>query len=195
MDQYHHGNLRAALLKAAFHVIGKMGVEGFTLREVARRAGVSHNAPYRHFKSREDLVAALAAESLQQLTDAVRAAVEEQPKPQDRLRAAARGYLHWALKNPSRFRLTFHADFDREAYPEYVEAYKDSLTLLSGLIEVHSASAVDTELASELIWSSVHGIAELGLAKRLRDGAKNELEQLAEAAVTTLLAGMRARVG
>src|SRR5262245_37946280 len=85
MDQYHHGNLKAALLKAAFQVIGKTGVESFTLREIARRAGVSHNAPYRHFKSREDLVAALATESLGQLTEAVRQAVQAESHPAERL--------------------------------------------------------------------------------------------------------------
>jgi AcrR family transcriptional regulator len=193
MDQYHHGNLKAALLKAAFQVIGKIGVDGFTLREVARKAGVSHNAPYRHFKSKEDLVAALAAESLRQLTDAVRAAVDQEPSPQGRLRASARAYLHWALKNPSRFQLTFHGVFDREQYPEYVEAYHSSLALLSGLVEVHKPETLDADLASELVWSSVHGIAELGLAKRLRDGDQEQLERLADVAVETLAAGMKAK--
>jgi AcrR family transcriptional regulator len=193
MDQYHHGNLKAALLKAAFQVIGKMGVDSFTLREVARKAGVSHNAPYRHFASREDLIAALATESLGQLTEAVRAAVQRETQPAERLRAAARSYLHWALQNPARFQLTFHAAFDREAYPEYVGAYSDSLRLLSDLVEIHKPHSVDAELASELIWSSVHGISELGLAKRLRSGAKEELEQLAVAAVDTLMAGMKTR--
>jgi AcrR family transcriptional regulator len=195
MDEYHHGNLKAALLKAAFQVVSKIGLDGFTLREVARRAGVSHNAPYRHFKSKEDLVATLAAESLRQLTEAVRFAVGAEVSAPARLRASARAYLHWALKNPSRFKLTFHAVFDREAYPEYVDAYKDSLTLLSGLVEVHKAEAVNVDLASDLIWSSVHGIAELGLAKRLRDGDKQQLEELADAAVETLSAGLRARRG
>lgn len=195
MDQYHHGNLKAALLKAAFQVIAKIGVDGFTLREVARKAGVSHNAPYRHFKSKEDLIAALAAESLRQLTGAVRDAVDQEPSPHGRLRASARAYLHWALKNPSRFQLTFRGVFDREAYPDYVDAYHASLALLSGLIEVHKPESVDADLASELVWSSVHGIAELGLAKRLRNGDKQELEQLADAAVETLAAGMKARRG
>jgi AcrR family transcriptional regulator len=193
MDQYHHGNLRAALLKAAFQVIGKTGADAFTLREVARRAGVSHNAPYRHFKSREDLIAALATESLGQLTEAVRQAVQQESQPAERLRAAARSYLHWALKNPSRFQLTFHSAFDREEYPDYVAAYTESLQLLANLIEIYKPASADAALASELIWSSVHGISELGLAKRLRAGDKEELERLAVLAVDTLMAGMRAR--
>lgn len=192
-EAYHHGNLRAALLKAAFHMIGKVGVDGLNLREIARRAGVSHNAPYRHFRSKEDLIAALATESLRQLTGAVRVAVEAEPKLEDRLRAAARAYLQYALKNAARFQLTFHAAFDRESYPDYVAAYTESLKLLNNLIQVHGPSRFDADTASELIWSSIHGIAELGLAKRLRDGDHNELAILAEASVTTLLAGIRSR--
>lgn len=189
-EPYHHGNLKAVLIKAAFQVIGKLGVDGLTLREIARRAGVSHNAPYRHFKSKEDLLAALATDSLRQLTGSVREAVEAEAKKDLRLRTAARAYLEYALKNPARFSLTFHAAFDRESYPEYVAAYTESLALLAELIQVHLKD-VDTELASELIWSSVHGISELGLAKRLRHGDRKELEALADASVATLLAGLR----
>lgn len=192
-EAYHHGNLRAALLKAAFQLLGKVGLDGLTLREIARRAGVSHNAPYRHFQSKEDLVAALATDSLRQLTEAVRAAVEDEPKLEARLRAAASAYLRYALKNPARFQLTFHAAFDRESYPDYVAAYTDSLKLLDHLIQVHGPSRFDSDTASELIWSSIHGIAELGLAKRLRNGDHKELDALADASVETLLAGIRSR--
>jgi AcrR family transcriptional regulator len=189
-EPYHHGNLKAVLIKAAFQVIGKLGVDGLTLREIARRAGVSHNAPYRHFKSKEDLLAALATDSLRQLTGSVREAVDAESQQNLRLRAAARAYLEYALKNPARFSLTFHAAFDRESYPEYVVAYTDSLALLAELIQVHLKD-VDTELASELIWSSIHGISELGLAKRLRHGDRKQLEELADVSVATLLAGLR----
>ena len=57
---YHHGNLRAVLLEAGVALIGNVGPKGFTIREVARRAGVSHNAPYRHFRDKEELLAAIA---------------------------------------------------------------------------------------------------------------------------------------
>jgi AcrR family transcriptional regulator len=186
-DTYHHGNLKAALMKAAFQVIRKTGVESLTLREIARQAGVSHNAPYRHFASKEDLIAALATDTLRQMTAAVREAVAGESQLEPRLRAAARAYLNYALKNPARFQLTFHAAFDRESFEEYVAAYTESLALLAELVP-----APDTELASELVWSSIHGISELGLAKRLREGSREELEMLADASVTTLLAGLRA---
>jgi AcrR family transcriptional regulator len=191
MDKYHHGNLKAVLLKAAFQLVGKIGAEGFTLREVARRAGVSHNAPYRHFKSKEDLIAALATEAFRQLHEALRKSVAAGDDPGEQLRAASRAYLHFALENRPRFNVMFHSTFDRDAYPEYISAYSESLTLLGGLIEANRGVKMDTETAEDLVWASIHGIAELGLAKRLRKGAKRELEVLVDAAIATLLGGMK----
>jgi len=188
MDKYHHGNLRSALLKAAFQLAAKM--ENFTLREVARKAGVSHNAPYRHFTSKDHLIAAMAAESFRQLLAFVRAAVAEAPAPQDRLQAAARAYLRFALKNPSRFNLMFHSTFDRHAFPEYVAAYREALALIAELLQTHQVLNKDIDTASELVWASVHGITGLGMAGRLRKGDAQELELLADAAVQNLLAGM-----
>jgi len=188
MDKYHHGNLRSALLKAAFHLAAR--AENFTLREVARRAGVSHNAPYRHFRSKEDLIAALATDSFRQLLAYLRAAVAEVPSPPDRLQAAARAYLRFALKNPSRFNIMFHSTFDREAYPDYVAAYTESLSLVSELLEPHKDLNVDTDTAAELVWASVHGITGLGLAGRLRQGHAANLEHLADEAIRALLCGM-----
>ena len=188
MDKYHHGNLRSALLKAAFHLAAK--TEGFTLREVARRAGVSHNAPYRHFRSKDDLIAALATESFRQMLAFLRAAVAEVPSPPDRLQTAARAYLRFALKNPSRFNIMFHSTFDRQAYPEYVAAYTESLTLVFELLEAHPGLNVDTDTAGELVWATVHGITGLGIAGRLRHGDPGNLEVLIDAAIQTLLQGM-----
>jgi AcrR family transcriptional regulator len=189
VDKYHHGNLKSALLKAAFKLIEKIGVEGFTLREVARKAGVSHNAPYRHFPSKESLIAELATESFRQLAEILRAAIDAEPS--GRLHAAAIAYLRFAFKNPSRFHIMFHSAFEREAYPDYVAAYKDLLNLLSGLIEEHHDLSIPTDTVGELVWASIHGIAELGLAGRLRQGSQPELEQLASAATSALLAGLR----
>ena len=68
---YHHGHLQQALLDAAIQLIAEIGANGFTLREVARRAGVSHNAPYRHFADREELLAAVALQGFRELDQAM----------------------------------------------------------------------------------------------------------------------------
>lgn len=192
MDRYHHGNLKAALLKAAFQLVAKVGMEGFTLREVARRAGVSHNAPYRHFKSREDLLAALATEGLRQLHGTLQKAVAEAPdRPVDRIGAAARVYLHFALQDPSRFHVMFHSPIEWREHPEYTAAYTDSLNLLGELMRAHPGLAIDVDTAGELVWSGIHGITELGIARRLWDGDVPSLERLVDSAVGIILRGMQ----
>jgi AcrR family transcriptional regulator len=189
VDKYHHGNLRAALLKSAFKLVGKIGMEGFTLREVARLAGVSHNAPYRHFKSKEDLMAALAAEGFHQLHDAIEKAVAEVNGRIERLRAGSRAYLHFALQSPPRFDVMFHSAFDREAYPEYISAYTQVWELGAALVRGEEAPSAALETGAEIVWAQVHGITELGLSGRLRSGSKEELEQLVDVGVGVLLRG------
>src|SRR5437660_2648263 len=93
---YHHGHLEETLLKTAIQLIGEVGPAGFTLREVARRAGVSHNAPYRHFADRDKLLAAVAAQGFRKLARAMHDAAQLQAQPLDRLNAAGRDYIHVA---------------------------------------------------------------------------------------------------
>lgn len=193
MERYHHGNLRAALLRAAFHLVGKKGLEAFTLREVARRAGVSHNAPYRHFSSREDLLAALATEGLTQLHEALETSIRGVTGATERLRAASRAYLRFALDNRARFEVMFHSAFDRETYPEYVAAYNRPLALLAGLMQEQEGLTTDVEKAGDLIWASVHGITVLGLSGRLLFGRPELLQTAVDDAVETLRRGLTAQ--
>src|SRR5258706_5651107 len=99
---YHHGDLQVALMLTAGQMLEKEGLEALKLREVARRAGVSHSAPYRHFAQREALLAALAAEGFERLGAAQRKAAEA-----GGLRAMGEAYVAFALENPQRFRLMF----------------------------------------------------------------------------------------
>ena len=95
---YHHGELRPALLRAAAKILENEGRDAISLRDLARRAGVSHNAPYRHFADRQALLAALAEDGFTLLATAL------QGKP---WREQATAYLGFALANPERFRLMF----------------------------------------------------------------------------------------
>jgi AcrR family transcriptional regulator len=69
---YHHGTLKQTLVDAAIALVAEVGTHGFTLREVARRAGVSHNAPYRHYRDKDDLLAVVAMQGFERLTAAMR---------------------------------------------------------------------------------------------------------------------------
>src|SRR5256885_13290570 len=106
---YHHGHLREVLLQAAIQLIAEVGPAAFTLRETARRAGVSHNAPYRHFPDREALLAALAAEGFAMLGERLRG------KPGREMGAA---YVSFALEQPQRLRLMFGGVLPLAKYPQ-----------------------------------------------------------------------------
>src|ERR1041384_3630542 len=99
MPTYHQGELRQAVLQAAGEILEKEGLEALSVRELARRAGVSHNAPYRHFPDRASLHAALAAEGFEMLAGALRS------RPQ---REMGEAYIGFALAHPERFRLMFN---------------------------------------------------------------------------------------
>src|SRR5438874_4746131 len=127
VSTYHHGDLPAALLRAAGRTLEKQGIGALSLRATARRAGVSHNAPYRHFPDREALLAALAAEGFAMLGERLRA----QPG-----REMGEAYVHFALEQPQRFRLMFGGLLPMAKYPQLqtaargahqalVEAFKD----------------------------------------------------------------------
>ncbi|WP_375248699.1 TetR/AcrR family transcriptional regulator [Sphingomonas sp.] len=101
---YHHGNLLRVLLDTAIALIAEKGVEALSMRDLAKRAGVSPGAPFRHFRSKTALVTAVAEEAMARLTAAVRAEIAASPDdPIETLRAIGRGYLDWAIGNPTHF--------------------------------------------------------------------------------------------
>ena len=104
-DSYHHGNLRQALIDAALALLAEGGGEAVTVREAARRAGVSAGAPFRHFPTRNALMTAVAEESMRRFKAEIDRAVARTSAadPLGRLRAIARTYLRWAMRNPAHF--------------------------------------------------------------------------------------------
>jgi AcrR family transcriptional regulator len=106
---YHHGDLRNALIQAALELIAAHGVEGFTLRDCAKKAGVSVAAPYRHFETKDDLLAAVAADCIQRLGDAMDRAVEAagDVDPLSVFRATGIAYVRFAVEHPAHFRVMY----------------------------------------------------------------------------------------
>lgn len=155
MTTYHHGDLRAAVLSAAGRLIEKEGLAGLSVREAARRAGVSHNAPYRHFPDRDALLAALAAEGFARLTKALEGRSG---------RELGEAYVGFALGHPERFRLMFGGLLELDRYPELraqAEATHGRLT------SAFAALGADARFAAAAAWSLVHGLAQLILAGHL----------------------------
>ena len=104
---YHHGDLRRVLIEAALQLVGEGGPDGVSVREAARRAGVSPGAPFRHFPSRDALMNAVAEEAQRRFRAEIEAALAEAPAsdPLGRFRRLGLAYLRWAMKNPTHFEI------------------------------------------------------------------------------------------
>jgi AcrR family transcriptional regulator len=170
---YHHGDLRAALLTAGEAVLSETGIEGFSLRRVARDVGVSHSAPAHHFGDTQGLLAALATEGFQRFLGAMQArqAACASDNPAELLIASGLGYVDFALAAPALFKLMFgsdRVDFCAPALGTASEAAFDHLARdiarLRGVSPYEDAAAMADVMAS---WSMVHGFASLLLSGRM----------------------------
>jgi len=184
---YHHGNLREALLRGAVRVIAEVGPAAFTLREVARRAGVSHNAPYRHFRDKDALLSAVAAQGFRELTQTMRQAAERRRDPLGQLKESGLAYVEFALRRPEHFTVMFDAPVQSSKDPEYREASEEAFNTLVTYIrncqergELPAGGTLERALYA---WSLVHGIAKLAIAGRFRFRKKAEVLNFAKFAL------------
>ena len=166
---YHHGALREALLQAAEQVLEVEGLESFTLRECARRAGVSHGAPAHHFGDAGGLLSELAATGFDRLTALMlkyRAAAD--PAPLLQLRAAGLAYIDFAVAHRALFQLMFRSDRIDAKSPRLQEAGGRAFETFAEALR-SAAPVPDDEQAPRLLlaWSVVHGFATLLLEGRL----------------------------
>jgi AcrR family transcriptional regulator len=164
---YHHGDLPAALLRAAGQLLEKEGVERLTLRSLARRTGVSHAAPYRHFRDRDALLAALATEGFGMLGRAQREAADA-----GGLRAMGEAYVRFALAHPQRFRLMFGGQLKIARHPALREIAAKTFEALSGALAARVGDPPGARDASIAAWALVHGLAQLLLGDRVAPAAR-----------------------
>jgi len=181
---YHHGDLEGALLRSAGEILEKEGLESLSLRRVARRAGVSHNAPYRHFAAHEALLAALATEGFEWL-----AAAQHQAAASGGLRAMGEAYVLFALEHPQRFRLMFGGRIPIERHERLREVATRSFAGMSGALAARIPEAKGARDASVAAWALVHGLALLLLGKRISDETRRGRDN--PAFVRDLLATVR----
>ncbi|MDA8140432.1 MAG: TetR/AcrR family transcriptional regulator [Desulfobacteraceae bacterium] len=192
---YHHGDLRRVILETALELLAEKGESSVTLREIARRAGVSHAAPYRHFSDHRALLAALNDEGFMALRHALEAATAKvsAAAPVSRLLVVAETYVDFAAANPARYRLMFagprHAAPDGSNVPAEVFAY------VAGLVaEAQAQGALRQEnvkLMTNMIWATVHGIASLALNQRLVGTETGDNSStLAREAIAALIKGL-----
>ncbi len=174
---YHHGDLRNALIQAGLAVLSERGVDGLNLREVARRAGVSHAAPYRHFADKEALLAAMAEDGFQRLGQQITVALATtEGNWTEKIQTLGTGYVHFAIDNRHAFRLMFsHTIAHRERHPALYTAAKSGFWALQRVIEQGQADDefVDNDATSLTVsvWSMVHGLATLLVEDQLAQAA------------------------
>jgi len=174
---YHHGNLRRVLLDAALALIAERDSTDFTMRELSRRADVTHNAPYRHFETKTHLLAALAEEGFGLLREQSLASCPDGITPRDRVRALGASYVSFAVDHPHHFRLMFGTPMAqaREVHPELARAAEASFALLRDAIEECRAGGllrrdVSTRNLGLVAWSLVHGLAALLVSGQIPGG-------------------------
>jgi AcrR family transcriptional regulator len=182
-------DLRGTLLGVSIDLIAREGLEAFSMREVARRAGVSHQAPYHHFADREAILAALVADGFTQLRTSVLASLEKTNDPIDRLLAMGRAYVDFALKQPAYFKLMFRSELvQMDKHPQAQVCAQSAFTLL---VEVVNDAALARYGRHEptlvlVAWSIAHGLSTLLLEGKLKHqygASKKAQTQAADAAL------------
>jgi AcrR family transcriptional regulator len=209
---YHHGDLRRALLDASLTILRERGPDALTLRGVARAAGVSPTAPYRHFADRAALVAGVAEDGFRRLFARMRQAVAAPPAPGETARAGlqrlALAYLAFALEHPAEYRIMFgralgdaagDAGVDGPSGPRpapFVEARASVFAFLRGgiahLQEQGMVRAGDASAMALSAWALMHGVAMLTLDGQVARAGEMPPEELAVTATNLMMFGMDA---
>jgi AcrR family transcriptional regulator len=161
--RYHHGDLKAALVDGAIDLIVERGVRGFSLAELSRRLGVTVAAPYRHFDSRDELLAAVAVRALQAFGEALAAQSSETDPPEERLAAMANAYVRFAAEQPALFAVVFDLGLDKKRrYPELRDAYESVEGTFAGCVaELCPDDPDGAEQLGDAIEATAHGYAAL----------------------------------
>ncbi len=198
---YHHGDLPAALRAATAQLVSEKGASGFSLREVARRAGVSHAAPAHHFGDARGLLTSLAAEGFEQLSDALDATVDAGPRDAaSRLNRCGKAYVRTALRYPGHFAVIFQRDLIDQSDEACLTASLTAYGHLQNTIEVvrdELNPELDVSTAATLCWAGMQGLVTL--APKLDNVSEetntkyHSLDDLVEAFTDMFLNGVRAR--
>ena len=201
---YHHGDLRRAIVRAALEILSETQSLEFSLRELARRAGVSHNAPYKHFADKRELLAAVSTAGFELLTQRMSDGIVRHSNARAQLFAMLRAYIHHGVENPALYRLMFGGyltgpDDGRPAIER--AAAEKTKDLLTGVIvkggfgrSIPNIARNERKIAGAILasWSLVHGLTML-LADGLV-GPRKKSDALTDSVVQGLLDGLATKL-
>lgn len=169
--RYHHGDLPRTLKDLTLELIARRGIQGVTLREVAKAAGVTHGAPYRHFRSREALLAAIAEDSFRMLAADLDQALGASNDPLQRLAGLGAAHVRFALNHPMRYRLMFGAELRKEEHPvlhdEARACFERVVTCVASCQQEGVLRAGEPRDLALVLWASMHGFVDLAISQQL----------------------------
>lgn len=186
--RYHHGNLRRALLDASLAIVAEHGGTGpVTVREAARRVGVSHNAPYRHFRDKAAILSALAEEGFGELGRELRAAREKVKDPEARFVATGLAYLRFAHARPGHLAVMFGPELSKNRAPDLQRAADATFQVLKHLaLDAGITDVLEARRFGSVVWSFLHGLASLAGQNQLPAAVGSMPEDLAAMGLTRL---------
>ena len=166
---YHHGDLKNALIQAGIKILAEDGVGGLSLRKAARKAGVSHSAPYAHFADKQTLIAAIASDGHKQIFERFTALQTRYAyDPLRQLVSGAWAYVQFGLESPDHYKITFSGAIqDEHSHQEFVEYSQRNMQVLRLIVEqcraadVINSTGIDPELQAVSLWGMLHGLVLL----------------------------------
>ena len=191
---YHHGDLRSALLQAAHDILNQKGIEGLSLRAIAAEAGVSHMAPYAHFKNKSQLYQAVAASGFIELGERMAQVQDDSPPTRELILLYGVQYIEFAIRHPQMYRLMLsqthpgkHLDSsesDNSVQDELQKASMRPYILLRDGFAHYEKNANKVKIQAQGAWAIVHGIAALIIEGHIEiDEGMSTKEYLATAAM------------
>ena len=199
---YHHGDLRNTLIKTGLKILSKDGANALSLRKVAKKAKVSHAAPYRHFCDKETLIAAIAEEGFRKLSKRMEeyaATIPDKPDdPFDKLVKLGRAYIQFALDNPDHYQVMFGGFIEKkDAYPELKSTSEKSFEQFVNIVQTFQNNGYivnDNPIQLAMcIFSMVHGLAMLLIEKKI-DPVEFEfttIDQIVHKSIKVLYDGLK----
>ena len=170
-QQYHHGDLRSALIDATIDMINQQGIEQITMRSLSDWVGVSRTAAYRHFDNKIDLLSATAIQGFQQFGQLLSTARNDLNNDViTRFKNMGKAYLQFALENPAYYHLMFGgviAQKTAELQQAGDIAFNELLAMLETLYLEHDTPSTQPRLQAIYIWSTMHGLASLIIDNKL----------------------------
>lgn len=184
-------DIRRVILDHAVSLVAEHGVRGVSFREVARRAGVSHQAPYHHFGNLQGILDAIAKEGFQSLTTSMRKAARTAVDPIDALTGMGIAYVKFATNNVGHFRVMFQRSpveqpKEDHALQEAEQTYQTLVEITDQVVEDGYATFLEPGALAHLSWSVVHGLATLMVEDKLERKSKREINAEARLVVESL---------